>query len=177
MSKRVKISTNWKAFKQEKQLLIKQANQYTKAKEDFKTITESKDVEFNLEALNDYITKRTGFANVQSSASLMGYEAEYERLVEYFNSDIDTEQFEYDETFNRYTPTEDVLNTLEEQYSVYLDNTYNKDYDTLERIVKLLNKLDNAIFFDSIRRDYKQEWFVDMNRINFNQQLLNRHSK
>lgn len=168
------LFTDNRQFKLEKSNLIYNANLLTKALTDFKKIVGNSSVEFNQDALDSFISSKTGYSNVMASAELLGAAKEYKNLNYFFekNIDADASLFEWSKENNRYEPTASALNDLKAKYSTYVADNFKDVYNDLMELITILNKNNNTLFSSALQQNYKREWFIDKQKFSVISQMI-----
>jgi hypothetical protein len=91
----------------------------------------------NLEQVETYLKEKTGFVNVQLSASALGVEKEYNTINEYFDVlDLSI----YEDNFTKLS--DKFIDGLKEQFTEYWSNEDAIYIDKVEKELKAINKLD-----------------------------------
>lgn len=175
MSK-ILLTTNRERYNQLKANKIHQCKEIFRAKELFKEIVGSNDVEFSLSALESFILSETGFRNIQASADLLGIKYQYNELIEFFNKNINLEEFYFDEELNRYSPKAEILDAIEEECSIYVKNEYVEDYKASEKAIKYLNQIDIS-FIGSIKQNATGKWILHKTQFATSMQFADRKRK
>lgn len=98
----------------------------------FETITKSKEILEPIEVLNDFITKTSGFPNLQASISLMDWDTPYETI----RKNIDTVDYVLFDLKTLKVPFE-VTEAYREECTIRLSNEAQADYLILKEICKL----------------------------------------
>jgi len=134
-SKQVVLNFNESNFRGELSKLQKKADQLTHTLSLVKKITDGKVNVLDLQILNNYLNKSTGFKNPMMSADALNVKSEYIQIT---NSIPSNELPKFIELKgDTYLVEED---NLKESLTSYMDESYLKEYNTLLDLVSKLNK-------------------------------------
>ena len=134
-SKQVVLNFNESHFRGELSKLQKKADQLTHTLSLVKKITDGKVNVLDLQILNNYLNKSTGFKNPMMSADALNVKSEYIQIT---NSIPSSELPKFIELKgDTYLVEED---NLKESLTSYMDESYLKEYNTLLDLVSKLNK-------------------------------------
>jgi hypothetical protein len=113
-----------------------------------------------LEELNAIITKKTGFPNVEMSATLLGVETEYNYILENLNT-YDLSNFILDDNGKATQVNKDVLNALKEANTLYLSKENETVFKQMQKAIDILNEL-NPANFQTIKQDYTGKFKINV---------------
>jgi ferritin-like metal-binding protein YciE len=115
------------------------AEKLNKALETIKLITNNEVSSIDIDALNNFLNDATGFKNVGMSASALNLDVQYQLI-----SDASTIKSDFISLKNgKYTIDE---NSLKDFYTDWLTDTEIQVYNTLEKALKILNKIDSRYY-------------------------------
>lgn len=113
--------------------------------------------------IEKFICDKTTFKNVLLSATLLEVANEYNYLEANLNT-INHEVIEYID--NVPTTKESVLNQLKESHTIYLQDKHIKDYELLNKVSELLNKVSNPTLINCLKSDYTGRHSVNLFQLN-----------
>jgi len=136
-TKKIVLSFNESHFRGELSKLQKKADQLTHTLSLVKKITDSKVDVLDLQILNNYLNKSTGFKNPMMSADALACKSEYVQIIasipsselpKYIELEADTYQVD--------------SNSLKESVTNYMNEDIVDEYNDLVKLVEKLNKHD-----------------------------------
>ena len=90
-----------------------------------------------MEQIERFLSAKTGFVNIQMSASAMGLEKEYKAITDYLGV-IDLENYNADFT----QLTDGFIDKLREAHTIYWDDADVKFMDKIDKHLKAINELE-----------------------------------
>ena len=130
----IQLQFNSIQFQKQLEIESQKVNELNNALELIKTITEGEIQTLDVNALNDFLNKKTGFRNAELSAKAYGYEAEHKTIEA--ASTINSEWINFDEKY--FVEAE----KLKEFHTNYLSENEAKIYDVLTKVSKVMNGTD-----------------------------------
>ena len=103
-----------------------------------------------MEQIERFLSAKTGFVNVQMSASAMGLEKEYKTIMDYLGV-IDLENYNADFT----QLTDGFIDTLRETHTIYWSDADAKFMDKIDKHLKSINELEisHLIGYDNNKKE------------------------
>ena len=152
------LNFNQVAFETELQTKKTQIEIYNQLLKCIESITSIKELK-SLDEIDTFIKEKTGFANVQMSASLLGIEAEYKFISENVNK-LDLSDFLIANDKSSIELKSDVIEALKEKHTTYLTADKEAIYKKLNSAIKLLNELHPYVF-RCVSQDYKGNYGIN----------------
>ena len=142
MKSKVEIDFNERDFKQEYNRLQDCVDELNSGVDLCKEITENTIIAFSIDAVNLWLTNRADFPNIIAIADLLGVKSQYEKLVtlDAKKPELESEFITFDKGV--YLITDDSLTAHKSTFTSYLKEKKLKDYNQLQKVVKILNSLD-----------------------------------
>jgi len=115
-----------------------------------------------LSDLQDWLNKKTGFVNAKLSASALGFETEYDLLIDIQNKIGDTLSTEdLDENYNL---KKNFLSTLRDEYTTYFTEEEEEVLKKLNKVIDLYNSISfNYRVNIGINRESKLQFYPNAN--------------
>jgi translation elongation factor EF-G len=152
------LNFNQVGFETELQTKKTQIEIYNKLLNCIESITSIRELK-SLDEIDTFIKEKTGFANVQMSASLLAIEAEYKYIAENVNK-LDLSDFLIANNKSSIELKTDVVEALKEKYTTYLTADKEAIYKKLNSAIKLLNELHPYVF-RCVSQDYKGSYSIN----------------
>ena len=150
-----KIELNFDSTLYQKELnqLLELGKKMTIVAKYIQEITKGKILEFDLEALNQWIKIEYNFLNVQQVMSLQNLEVKYNYVKDFLlKYDVKTlNQFKVDSK-GSYKPITDVLSDVKKKYITYVSNDFIDDYKALLEAKKLLEKCNQSLLKLTVKK-------------------------
>jgi len=142
MKSKVEIDFNERDFKQEYNRLQNNVDELNDGVALCKEITENTIIAFSIDAVNLWLSNRADFPNIVAIADLLGTKPQYEKLIALDDRkpDLESEFITFDKGV--YLITDDSLTALKSTFTSYLKDQKLRDYNQLQKVVKILNSLD-----------------------------------
>ena len=142
MKSKIEIDFNERDFKQEYNRLQSNVDELNSGVDLCKELTENTIIAFSIDAVNLWLTNRADFPNIIAIADLLGTKPQYEKLITLDDRkpDLESEFITFDKGV--YLITDDSLKALKTTFTSYLKDEKLRDFNQLQKVVKILNSLD-----------------------------------
>ena len=140
----IELQFNEMQFQKQLQIETAKANELNNALELIKTISDGEIATIDVNALNDFLNKRTGFRNAELSAEAYGYKVEY-KIIENA-SQISSEWISFDAKY--FVEAE----KLKEKFTDYLTENESKIYNVLNKVSKTMGAT-NYRFYQCVKKN------------------------
>ena len=167
MKSKIEIDFNERDFRQEYNRLQNNVDELNAGVDLCKEITEGEIIAFSIDAVNLWLTNRADFPNIVAIADLLGTKPLYIKLIELDDRkpDLESEFITFDKGV--YLITDDSLTALKSTFTSYLKDEKLKDYNQLQKVVKILNSLDKQSRL-ALLRSADLDYSLNLFRLNHN---------
>lgn len=167
MKSKIEIDFNERDFRQEYNRLQNNVDELNTGVDLCKEITEGEIIAFSIDAVNLWLTNKADFPNIVAIADLLGTKPLYIKLIELDDRkpDLESEFITFDK--GAYLITDDSLKALKSTFTSYLKDEKLKDYNQLQKVVKILNSLDKQSRL-ALLRSADLDYSLNLFRLNHN---------
>ena len=167
MKNKIEIDFNERDFKQEYNRLQDCVDELNSGVDLCKEITEGKITAFNIDAVNQWLLSKADFPNIIAIADLLGVKSQYENLgtLDAKKKGLESEFISFDN--GSYNITDNALTALKGTFTSYLKDEKLKDYNQLQKVVKILNSLDKQSRL-ALLRSADLDYSLNLFRLNHN---------
>ena len=164
---KIEIEYNERGFSQEYNRLQSNVDELNSGVDLCKELTENTIIAFSIDAVNLWLTNRADFPNIVAIADLLGTKPLYIKLIELDDRkpDLESEFITFDK--GAYLITDDSLKALKTTFTSYLQDGKLKDYNQLQKVVKILNSLDKQSRL-ALLRSADLDYSLNLFRLNHN---------
>jgi len=154
----IEISFNQVAFENQINSLSQNVDKYKKLLNAIEKITGVRELK-TLKEVEEFICEKSGFKNILLSATLLEVSDEY-RFIEANHNKVNLEvlNFDTDEVGTKQA----VLDKVKEDATLYLDECFVDEYNTLVKVTEYLNKLKSGNSSNFLAKDYNGKFKVNL---------------
>lgn len=155
---KVVISVNQIALENQINSLSQNVDKYKKLLSAIEKITGVRELK-TLKEVEEFICGKTGFKNILLSATLLEVGDEY-KFIEANHNKVNLEVLDIDA--DEVTTKKAVLDKVKEDATLYLDECFIDEYNTLLKVCNELNKLQSPNSSNYLSKDYNAKFKVNV---------------
>ena len=168
MKDKIQISFNTPQYEVNIKSLQENVIRYRTYLDAVEHITEKREFQ-TAEQIDAFIKNKTSFSNVLLSAGLLDCLDAY-KFIQSNYSRINLEVLQIDEDV--ITTKQSVLDQIKEDATLYLDEVYMTEYNTLLKASNELNKLSNPALVKCLTSDHTGKYSVNLLQLNNSNRIL-----